>query len=224
MPPARLAILRSLFRLAVVIGLAVLVNLALNALLEQLNHSPTKGGRLMLNGVLVLSLILYALLMAMPFVPSIEIGISLLMMQGPGFAPVVFLATFTGLSLSFLVGRFLPYRILHSFFVDLGFGSVSRLLERIEPLERDDRLALLQSRLPRFLVPVLVKYRYLTLALALNIPGNSVIGGGGGIAMLAGLSGMFSTRAALATIALAVAPVPLLIYGFGFDFLKLLNG
>jgi len=46
------------------------------------------------------------------------------------------------------------------------------------------------------------------LILTLNIPGNSLVGGGGGIAFIAGLSGLFSYPAYLATILIAVAPVP----------------
>jgi hypothetical protein len=45
----------------------------------------------------------------------------------------------------------------------------------------------------------------------LNIPGNIVIGGGGGIAMIAGLTGLYSFPRYLLTIAIAVAPIPLAI-------------
>jgi hypothetical protein len=60
-----------------------------------------------------------------------------------------------------------------------------------------------------------VKYRYVNLAVLINIPGNSVIGGGGGIAFVSGLSGTFRTSLAILTIALATAPVPLAIWLFG---------
>ena len=223
MRPSSPKFITSLLRLAVLVALLVLVNLALNVLLEQLSHNISPNGRLLLNSVLVLCLLSYALLMAMPFVPSIEIGMSLLMMQGPDFAPLVFLATFSGLSIAFLLGYFLPYRILHRFFADLGATRVAQLLERTEMLDRKERLAVLNARLPRLLRPVFGKFRYLTLALALNVPGNAVVGGGGGIAMIAGLSGLFSRRAALLTLALAVAPVPLAVFAFGFDFLEIIG-
>jgi hypothetical protein len=48
------------------------------------------------------------------------------------------------------------------------------------------------------------------LALAFNLPGNTLLGGGGGIALAAGMSGLYRPVAYLATVVLAVAPVPLL--------------
>jgi hypothetical protein len=46
---------------------------------------------------------------------------------------------------------------------------------------------------------------------ALNLPGNTLLGGGGGIALMAGLSGLYPMPAYLTTVAIAVAPVPLLV-------------
>ncbi|MGA1369426.1 MAG: hypothetical protein ACO394_13000, partial [Blastocatellia bacterium] len=42
------------------------------------------------------------------------------------------------------------------------------------------------------------------LAVALNMPGNAMIGGGGGIAMLAGMSGLFALPVFVMVIAIAV--------------------
>jgi hypothetical protein len=58
-------------------------------------------------------------------------------------------------------------------------------------------------------------YRYVVLALAVNTPCNSVIGGGGGIMLMAGLSGLFSPLAVFATMALAVSPVPFALVFLG---------
>ena len=60
---------------------------------------------------------------------------------------------------------------------------------------------------------------YLALAVALNIPGNYLIGGGGGIALFAGVSRLFSVPGFVITIMLAVAPVPLAVMIFGIEFL-----
>jgi hypothetical protein len=49
----------------------------------------------------------------------------------------------------------------------------------------------------------------------INVPGNAVIGGGGGLAFAAGMSGVFSVPAFLLTVAIAVLPVPLAIFAFG---------
>jgi hypothetical protein len=46
----------------------------------------------------------------------------------------------------------------------------------------------------------------------INLPGNMLVGGGGGIALVAGMTRLFSWPAFLLTVAVAVAPVPLLIY------------
>jgi hypothetical protein len=56
-----------------------------------------------------------------------------------------------------------------------------------------------------------LKYRYFTLAIALNTPGNILLGDGGGIALLAGFSRLFSVPAFALTIMVAVSPVPLVI-------------
>ena len=65
-----------------------------------------------------------------------------------------------------------------------------------------------------------MRFRWLGLALLINMPGNSVIGGGGGIAMAVGYSRSFTDPAFLACAAVAVAPVPTLVLlaeitGFG---------
>ena len=57
----------------------------------------------------------------------------------------------------------------------------------------------------------LLNHRYLTLGACLNLPGNSVLGGGGGIAFICGLSGQFHWRRFILTIVLATAPIPLLV-------------
>ena len=215
------ALLRTALRLAVIALAAVLVNLALNWVLMEL---ATPAGRNVHHLVVALSLLAYAALMAIPFVPGIEIGLSLLMMQGPEIAPFVFAATFTGLSTAYLAGRFMPYRPLCAMFADLGLTSASRLLMRVQPLGREERLALLRANLPRWLGPHLLRWRYLTVALALNLPGNAFIGGGGGIALIAGLSRMFDTRLILPWFALAVSPVPIMVYFFGLDVLALFGG
>jgi hypothetical protein len=60
-----------------------------------------------------------------------------------------------------------------------------------------------------------LRHRYVALALAVNVPGNSVIGGGGGIMLMAGLSGIFAPLPTLLAIAVAVSPVPLVILLLG---------
>ena len=64
---------------------------------------------------------------------------------------------------------------------------------------------------PRALRSVL-QHRYVVLAVLLNLPGNVVLGGGGGLAMMAGLSRLFHPLPFVLTVLLAVLPVPLAFY------------
>lgn len=95
--------------------------------------------------------------------------------------------------------------------------KVSRLVAKLAPLTMEQRLALLLSNAPAKIVPVLIRYRYIAVAVALNIPGNAVIGGGGGISLMAGMSRLFSFPGFLMTLAIAVSPVPILILIYGAD-------
>jgi len=203
----------------VLIGFILLVNYGVRQLLEMVKTTGTGDAQTILTGVIIASLLLYTILMAVPFVPGVEIGLSLLMIQGATVAPYVFLATFTGLTISFLIGHYLPASVLRKALEDLGFNRASALIARIEPLGREQRLALIRRRLPAWMAKTVVRYRYLTIAIALNIPGNSIIGGGGGIALITGFSGLFSPVATMITFALAVSPVALAVYYFGTGFL-----
>ena len=68
---------------------------------------------------------------------------------------------------------------------------------------------------PARVIPFLAEHRYLAVAIAFNLPGNTLIGGGGGIGMLAGISSLFPFPRYLLTVSLAVAPVPLFILANG---------
>lgn len=210
-PPLPLAILRSALRLLALAAIAYLLHhliLWAQPWLEASSYSWA------MPGLTVAMLLLYALLIAIPFVPGIEIGLSLLMISGPDWALPVWIATTLGLALALIAGCRVSYDWLHRVFVDLRLTKASALLERIQPLTTAERVALLQAHLPARIGPTIMKFRYLALAALINIPGNSVIGGGGGIALLAGLSGLFRLPVALITVALATAPVPLMVWLF----------
>jgi hypothetical protein len=147
----------------------------------------------------------------------VEIGLGLIGMLGPPIVPLVYLTTLAGLSASFVVGRLLPLAGIYRLLDDLHFNRSSRLLRVIEPMDAQERLSFLLSNAPNRLVPFLLRHRYLALAVALNIPGNFLIGGGGGIALIAGASKLYTVPAFLATIAIAVSPLPLAVLLFGSD-------
>jgi hypothetical protein len=168
-----------------------------------------------LHWLLMSSLAAYTLLMAIPFVPGAEIGFAVLMVIGPKIAPLVYLCTLISLLLSYFIGRYIPDQMLINLFHRLGFTRSEELLLKLQDLDSRERLQLLVSRSPEKLIPFLLKYRYIALLLAINLPGSIVIGGGGGIAMVAGLSRLFRLRYYVLTVAIAVAPFPLLLILFG---------
>jgi hypothetical protein len=174
-----------------------------------------KGGTVPALWLLVLLLVAYALLIALPFVPGVELGLTLLMVEGGWIAPFIWGATLTGLMLSFLIGLAVPYPALRRTLADLRLRRAADLVAQIEPLDRDARLDLFRTRLPDWLAPLARNYRYLLLALLINLPGNSMLGGGGGILMVAGCSRLFAAPVTLLTVALAVAPVPILVFALG---------
>jgi hypothetical protein len=204
------AILRTLLRLALVLLAAWLLHLALGWVMTE-TETLAEGASLRA-GMLMLLLGALALLIAVPFVPGVELGLSLLLVEGGWIAPLVYLATVAGLMVSFLAGQLLPYATLHRTLADIGLRRLCRLIEALQPLGRAERLALLGSRLPARIAPWLLRHRYVAVAALVNMPGNSVLGGGGGILLLCGLSRLFSAPATAATLLLAVAPVPLLAW------------
>ncbi len=155
---------------------------------------------------------LYVVLLAMPFIPAVEIGLGLMTMLGPSICFLVYLSTVTALTLAFTIGRLVPTDIIISIFRRLKLAKAHALVARIAPMSIEERLDFLISRLPASSARFLLRHRYLAIAVLLNVPGNAFIGGGGGIALVAGLSRLFSFPAFIITIAFAVAPVPLAFY------------
>lgn len=214
-PPLRVSLLRTGLRALVVLVAAFGLALAMDWATQSASGIADDISTGMMLGAIAFFLIVYALLIAVPFVPGIEIGIALLVLRGETVAPYVYLATVAGLSLAYWVGQTVPDRWLHRVFSDLRFMRACRLIDRIAPLSRTERLEALKSALPRLLQPLAGASRYGLLAVLLNVPGNGLIGGGGGLSLLAGLSGVYAPVWTFLTIALAVAPVPLAVWIWG---------
>jgi hypothetical protein len=168
-----------------------------------------------LHWLLMSSMIAHTILMAIPFVPGAEIGLAVMMVIGPKIAPLVYFCTLVSLLLSFAIGRYIPDQALIKLFHKVGFTRAEKLMSELSNLGSRERLQLIVSRSPKKLIPFLMKYRYIALLLAINLPGSIVIGGGGGIAMVAGLSRLFRLPYFVLTIAIAVAPFPILLTFFG---------
>ena len=202
------------------IALLIAANILARDYMEVLHFPIRPGNEDAVHRTIMVSATLYALLLAVPFVPGAEIGVGLLVMLGPPIALLVYLCTVIGLSLSFVLGRLIPLSVLVRFTKDIKLERTSNLLKAIEPLSKKQRLSYLTEKAPKRFMPLLLRYRYLALAVALNIPGNYLIGGGGGIALFAGVSRLYSVPGYLITIVLSVAPVPLAVLLFGTGFLS----
>lgn len=209
-----------LFRVGLVIAFIVCVNLFARWLGHQLEIEVRPSNDHMIHGIIIISLIVYTVLIAIPFVPSVEVGWGLMLLLGADLAPLVYLFTVVGLSVSFMGGQLIPESRLQIFLQDLSLKKAGRLVEKLKTLDTEQRLSLLLSRAPAKFIPNLLRHRYLAIAVALNIPGNTVIGGGGGISLAAGMSRLFGSCRFVLTLAVAVAPVPLLIVIFGTDMFR----
>lgn len=211
---------RIFFIVGLVVAFIVCVNLFARWLGHQLEIEVRPSNDHMIHGIIIISLIIYTVLIAIPFVPSVEVGWGLMLLLGADLAPLVYLFTVVGLTVSFMGGRLIPESRLQTFLEDLSLKKASRLVEKLKTLDTEQRLSMLLSRAPAKFIPNLLRHRYLAIAVALNIPGNTVIGGGGGISLAAGMSRLFGSWRFVLTLAVAVAPVPLLIVIFGTDMFR----
>lgn len=210
-PPG--ALRRTLLRVLAV----VLIVLLLHQLLSWASAEAAQGAGQMRPLMLALFLLVYALLLAVPFVPGVEVGLTLMAMEGPWIAPWIYLATAAGLILAFAFGEGVSYPRLHRILADLGLRRACLLIERLQPLGKHQRLHLLEQRAPAWAKPLVSRYRYVVMAILINLPGNSLIGGGGGLMFLSGFSRLFRVGPMILTVLVAVAPVPFLLWALDLD-------
>lgn len=168
-----------------------------------------------LNKMVIMVLVLYVLASALPFVPGAEIGWIMLGAFGSAMALPVYLCMVFALCLAFCIGRLVPPQGLGKMFRFLRLTRAADMVDQTNGLPPHERQRVLTENAPNALTPLLLRHRYLALALAFNIPGNSVAGGGGGLAMFAGLSRLFSWPGFVICVLLAVAPVPAVVFLFG---------
>ena len=193
------------------IGLYVFGRSLAHVLIQQFSLHIRASNEPMVHRALMTATAVYIVLMVIPFMPAAEIGFSMLMVFGAKIAFLVYVSTVTALTLAYLIGRLLPEALVARAFGTLGLARAQTFVNRLDGLSAEQRVHRLAHDSAARLVPALVRHRFLALAVLLNVPGNVVIGGGGGIALVAGMSRLFPLPAYLLTVALAVAPVPLIV-------------
>lgn len=205
-------------RLAVLIALLALATWGVHLLRDAMDLQIRPDNEQQVHRAIMLGAIAYIGLLAVPFVPGAEIGLAMLVAFGAAIAPLVYICTVASMMLAYTVGRFVPIASLERLLRLLGMRRAASVVARAAPLSNDERLALLLAGQSKGALSLAMRHRYIALALAVNTPGNSIVGGGGGIMMMAGLSGIFSPLSTFLTIAIAVSPVPLAMIFLGLRF------
>lgn len=183
-----------------------------HGLTEQFDLHAQAANQPMVHRAIMMATAFYIVLTAIPFMPGFEIGLGMLMMFGAEIAFLVYVSTVASLTLAYLLGRLLPVEAVAGMCGAMGLTRARQFVEGLAPLSAEERMEWLVRESPVRLMPGIVRHRYLLLAVLFNLPGNMVIGGGGGIALLAGMTRLFPLMAYLLTVALAVAPVPLIVH------------
>ena len=181
-------------------------------LIQQIEFQLFPRHESMLQFIVLGATLLYILLMALPFMPGIEIGLAVMILLGSKGALLIYLSTVLALSISFVIGRMTPPHLIRQLLDWFHLYRASALVAQLEPLDQQQRLKLLYEKAPSKLVPFLLEHRYLAIVAILNLPGNALIGGGGGIGVIAGMSKIFPFYAFISVVAVATAPVPLFFF------------
>ncbi|GAB5506851.1 MAG: hypothetical protein Rhirs2KO_20140 [Rhizobiaceae bacterium] len=160
---------------------------------------------------IVVALIAYTILMALPFVPGVEIGLALIAIFGARVVPVIYLSTVFALVSAFAVGRLVPAMTLAAGLRSVGLARAARRVAETANLDPAERRARIETALPKSLRPWLLRVPVLLMLVLFNLPGNTLAGGGGGIAMALGASRLISWPAYAIGVAIAVSPVPIAV-------------
>lgn len=202
-------------RLAILAAALVFASWFAAQVRDQIDAMAMPASEIAVHRMIMGATIAFVILLAIPFVPGAEIGLTMLAVFGAAIAPLVYGATVLALVIAYLLGRLIPDDWLLAGLRALRMHRAAVSLETTLQLPGTARLErMLAGGSPR-LLRLATRYRYLALILAINLPGNVVIGGGGGIAMMAGASRLFAPVPFLLSVMVAVAPVPLAVTIFG---------
>lgn len=202
-------------RFAALLAFVLAATWASHLLRGALNLEVLPENEQQVHRAIMLGSVAYIGLLALPFVPGAEVGLAMMTVFGAAIAPLVYVATVAAMMLSYMVGRLLPITALVRLLAFLRMRRAADLVARAAPLSHDARLAMLLDGAPPRTVGLALNHRYVALALVVNVPGNAMIGGGGGIMMMAGLSRIFAPLPTFLAVAIAVSPVPLVIMLLG---------
>lgn len=210
-PPAHLITPRAVLATAIWVGLIVfghyLAHLDAAAIHETLAALHEGLGM----GALLVSAFMLAVLLGLPFVPSVEMGLMMMAVFGREGAIAAWLATIAGLSLAHAAGRYMPADRVQHWLKRHGLLTADRIPSKSPMTQLLNRLRLSESKAHR-IVAFMSRHRYLLFALLINMPGNSVLGGGGGIALVSGFARLYRWPWFLLTVALASLPIPVAVF------------
>ena len=212
--------LSNLARLLVLVTMGLLAFLAMHQLFA---WTDGQGDTLQLPMRLAV-LALYAMLIAVPFVPSFQLSLAFMILQGPDQVWWIYGASVIGFFLPFLIGWLIPARHLTQSLQNIGLHKIAAVVMDAHALPLQDRLALITQMSPNWLKPLVNKGRYAAFFVALNFPGNVVIGGAGGILLVAGMSRLFYPPLVLCIIAFCISTVPIVVTVTGIDIVEWFKG
>ena len=202
--------IRRIIKISTLVGFLVFLNYGGSLVVDRINFQLWPQHENLMITVFWLSVAVYVLWMAIPFVPGIELGLALMAMLGPEGVVLVYLCTLLSLSLSFAIGRLIPFKIFSRFLGWLHLQKARDLVLQLEPLNSEEKINFLLNIAPSKVIPYLLKHRYLMIAVTLNLPGNVLIGGGGGIGLIAGMSRLCPFPKYILFVSLAITPLPIL--------------
>ncbi len=159
--------------------------------------------------VIVLLFVAYVICMILPYLPAIELGLILLAILDIQGVLLLYPTTVLALLISHLIGRLIPVSVLKRLLRFFRFERASELLCAHGECDETRQVSLLIEHAPKRFIPYLLNHRYCVFAVAINTPGNMIIGGAGGIAMMSGMSRVFGTGKFLVTTMIAVLPLPI---------------
>jgi hypothetical protein len=199
----------TLGKLGVIVIVLLLANIGVSHIIDSLGLQIWPEYMEIVDRVVLIGILLYICLMAIPFLPGVEIGLTLMIVLGPKGVLIVYGCTLVALIVAFVIGRAIPAHLLVGLLQWLHLARAATLIDNFNQVPAKDRLSYLidGSNLKSF--RSLLEHRYLILAVLFNLPGNALIGGGGGIAMAAGMSRLYPLPIYIFVVATAILPIPL---------------